>query len=63
MLFGDLEDRCVLKGAPGVTLPIESNAADWGPGLGVDAVFNIEFLEFTLLEVGVDLDLVHSGND
>jgi hypothetical protein len=50
-----------------VVLPVavEGDAADRGPGLGQDAVLGVEGLHLSLLEVGVDLDLVdcrdHAG--
>jgi hypothetical protein len=63
MGLGDATDHRVLQGAGVVTVAVEGDAADRGPGLGEDALLAVEGLHLRLGEVGVDLDLVHGRHD
>ena len=62
MPAGDLEERRVVEGAP-LAAAVGGDAADGRPGLGQDAVLGVDALQRGLLEVGVDLDLVHRRHD
>ena len=58
-VFGDATDDRVFQGAGVLAVAVEGDAADRRPRLGEDAVLRAEGLHVALLEVGVDLDLVH----
>jgi len=55
----DADDDRVLKGAGVPAVAVEGDAADGRPRLVEDAVLDVKVLDLALLEVGVDLHLVH----
>ena len=63
MGLGDVEDDRVLERARVLAVAVERDTPDWRPGLGQDAVPVTELLNSSLLEVGVDLDLVDGRHD
>src|SRR4051812_30319613 len=62
VLAGDLTERRVVERAL-LAAPVGRDAADGRPGLGHDAVLRVHTLQRGLLEVRMDLDLVHGGHD
>jgi hypothetical protein len=58
----DLKQRRVGHGGFLMT-PVGNDAADGRPGLGRDPMCRVKSLQCGLLEVRMDLDLIHSGHD
>jgi hypothetical protein len=62
VLAGELEQLQVREGRP-FESSVRGDAADRRPGLGGDPVLRVHPLQRGLLEVRVQLDLVHGGHD
>src|SRR4026208_1176693 len=56
---GDLADHGVLQRAAVAAVSVEGDATDRRPGLRQDSVLGVERLHLALLEIGMNLDLVH----
>ena len=57
--FAIVADHRILQGAGVLAVAVERDPADRRPGLGQDAVLGTQGLHLPLLEVRVQLDLVH----